>query len=76
MKKEMIKAIRLVNGFNPDLRVKLDTANKSSLYDWIDDNRFGVLGLEKALTKDSDYPRYEKIVRGAVNCVVSGEADE
>lgn len=28
MKKEMVKAIRIVNGFNSDLRVKLNTINR------------------------------------------------
>ena len=77
MKKEMIKAIRLVNGFNPDLRVKLDTTiNKSALYDWIDNNRFGILGIDKALIRNSDYPKYERIVWGAVRCVTMGVSDE
>ena len=29
MKKEMIKAVRMVNGFNPDLRIKLDCSKGS-----------------------------------------------
>ena len=76
MKKEMIKAIRLVKGFNPDLRVKLNCVNKSALYDWIDDNRFGIFSADKAMIRNTDYTIYERIVWGAVLCVVSGVADE
>ena len=75
----MIKAIRLVNGFNPDLRVKL-SVNKSDLYDWIDKNRFGIFGIEFGLSKPAatsdDWEKYERAIWSAVNQVLSGQAND
>lgn len=50
MTKEMIKAIRLVMGFNPNLRVKLDytpynfTSEQESIINFLHDNIFGIYG--------------------------------
>ena len=59
---EAIKAIRFVNGFNTDLRVKLMTINKSALFDWIQDNEVGIFGMDISPRPDSTddaWDRYE-----------------
>lgn len=76
MTKQMIKAIRLVNGWNPDLRVKLNTVNKSSLYDWIEANRYGIFdSLDEAMKPDTTSPEwvnYERRIWNAVHAVING----
>ena len=76
MKKEMIKAIRLVIGFKPDLRIKLTTANENALYDFIDNHSYAILGYKKAMLKHDDFPRYERAVWAAVHNVVYGVASD
>ncbi len=78
MKKEMIKAIRRVNGFNADLRVTLKGINESALYDWIDDNYYGIFGTEflKPSWDSNEWDLYERKIWSAVNQVVSGKASE
>lgn len=51
---KMIKAIRLVNGFTDDLRIKLVHANKNALFDFIDENRAGIFGLSHELFNKPD----------------------
>lgn len=80
MKKEMIKAIRLVNGFKPDLRVKLTTANRDSLWHWIDNNRFGIFGMDFGasgpdVTSD-EWRAYEMAIWRAVDQVIYGYCEE
>lgn len=78
MKKEMIRAIRMVNGFNSDLRVRLNGINRSALYDWIDDNRYGIFGcsVHKPSATSDEWDKYEKMIWRAVNQVISGKGDE
>lgn len=74
MTKEMIKAIRMVKGWNPDLRVKLQ-CNHHDLRDWIEDNRIGILGIDMAFKPhidDPDWRRYNKKIDHAVACVIGG----
>lgn len=40
LKQKEIKAIRIVRGFTPDLRVKLTGVDKESLCQFIDENIF------------------------------------
>ena len=79
MKKEMIKAIRMVSGFNPDLRIKLPQQARSHLFDVIHANYLGIFGLGK----DNEFigtPRpgtdewfaYERKIWMAVNAVING----
>lgn len=76
MKKEMVKAIRLVNGFNSDLRVKLNTINRNALWDWIDCNRFGIFGYDFGTSKpdatSDEWQAYERTIWCAVDQVVNG----
>ena len=44
-----IKAIRIILGFNDDLRIKLKYANKNSIFDFIDMHRFGLFGPDHEL---------------------------
>ena len=72
----MIKAIRLVNGYNSDLKIKLKRVNKDSLWDWIDENRFGIFGIDFGASKPSpeseEWDKYEAAIRSAVRQVVEG----
>ena len=51
MKKEMIKAVRMVNGFTPDLRIKLDykkdsyTAQEVTIRDFLLDHLTDIFGV-------------------------------
>lgn len=75
MTKEMIKAIRIVNGFNPDLRVKLTNINSNSLRQWIEENRAGIFGIDYAVKPDARSPEweaYERKLDRAVYAVVWG----
>ena len=77
MTKEMIKAIRLVHGWNTDLRVKLPF-DPCFLVDWIEDNRIGILGLDYAVIPDptsDEYRRYERTIRAAARAVMSGKGE-
>lgn len=78
MTKAMIKAIRLVNGFNPDLRVELTNINKDVLYDWISSNYYGIFGTSdiKPSWDSPEWDRYEKKIWGAVRQVINGKSDE
>ncbi len=79
MKKAMIKAIRLVNGWTPDLRIKCDTIYKPSLYDWIEENRIGIFGFSMAIIPDpvtEDYIKYERRIWKAVDAVISGRGED
>ena len=52
MKKEMIKAIRMVNGFNPDLRVKLpynrfaSTTQEEVIYNFLLAHLMHIFGID------------------------------
>lgn len=78
MKKEMIKAIRMVNGFKTDLRVNLKGISKTALYNWIDENYYGIFGTEflKPSWDSNEWKFYEKKIWSAVNQVISGKASE
>ena len=51
VKKEMIKAIRMVNGFNPDLRVKLpyntfaQTAQEECIFNFLCEHLLDIFGV-------------------------------
>lgn len=80
MKKEMIKAIRLVNGFKPDLRVKLTTASRDSLWYWIDNNRFGIFGMDFGASRpdvtSDEWRAYEMAIWRAVDQVIYGYGED
>jgi hypothetical protein len=73
----MIKAVRLVNGFNPDLRITLKGINKGALYEWIDANYYGIFGVSevKPSWDSPEWDRYERKIWNAVNQVISGRCD-
>lgn len=70
---EAVKAIRFVLGFNTDLRVKLTTANKRSLYSWIETNGIGIFGIDFVPTPNpatDEYDKYERMIQNVVRQVV------
>lgn len=71
---EAIRAIRFVKGYNPDLRVKLNRACRSSFWDWIDENRYGLLGVDVGFMKpdatSDDWDKYEKMIYDVVDQVI------
>lgn len=71
---EAIRAIRFVKGYNPDLRVKLKLANRSSLWNFIDENRYGLLGVNVGFMKpdatSDNWSRYEKMIYDVVDQVI------
>ena len=80
MNKEMIKAIRLVKGINPDLRVKANV-NKWDLFSFIDENRFGIFGVDFGLSRpdsvlSDSWPAYEHKIWNAVLSVIEGRPIE
>lgn len=76
LNKETIKAIRIVRGFNPDLRVKLTAINRDALWAWIRENRFGIFGLDffpaDPLPTSAEWDRFEKAIDHAVGQVING----
>lgn len=66
---DAIKAIRFVLGFNTDLRVRLKTANKDSLYTWIKNNEIGIFGYDIVPTPDptsNEWDKYERMIKSVV----------
>lgn len=79
MKKEMIKAVRLVNGYNPDLRVRLTAINRDSLWRWLRDNRLGIFGLdfytaEPAAASD-EWDAMNRDLNAAVAAIIEGRGE-
>lgn len=74
--KQTIKAIRIVKGFNPDLRVKLKCVNEDSLYFWIIENRFGILGTDFFTAEPTfgtpEYDEFSAQISSVVSQVVCG----
>lgn len=69
--KNIIKAIRICNGWTADLRVKLKYVDRVQLYWWIYDNRCALLGVEMALLDKRD-PVLDKYTKTAVIAVING----
>ncbi len=71
--KEAIKAIRIVRGFTPDLRIKLNNVDKESLWKFIDDNIFGLVGVaDRPAWNDPAFDGWEKYINRLVSQVVEG----
>ena len=75
--KEEIKAIRIVMGFNSDLRIKLDNVNRTSIWHFIDDNRFGLLGVNFGMSRPEivdfyKWKDYEDCIYRMVTQVING----
>ena len=77
--RKMAKAIRMVMGYNSDLRVKLYGFNKE-IYNFIWENRYGILGVsvairmtESFIKEPHEYEWTEAVMREAVNMVVYGD---
>jgi hypothetical protein len=70
---EAVKAIRFVLGFNTDLRVRLTTANKESLFSWIQDNEIGIFGFTMPPRPDptsDEWDKYERMIKNVVRQIV------
>lgn len=80
--KEMVKAIRLLNGYNTDLRVDISGAvNQSSMWDFIDSIFVNLFGLDAIANKWQGEPghqsltdAYERIIRRCVKGVCTGSS--
>lgn len=77
LSKEKIKAIRIVNGFNSDLRVNLRGINRRSLFEWMEANRYGIFGQDSDLANkpswdDERFPNWEHKMNLAVTQVIEG----
>lgn len=75
--KEEIKAIRIVMGFNSDLRIKLNNVNRISIWYFIEDNRFGLLGADFGISRPEitdfyKWKNYEDCIYRMVIQVVNG----
>lgn len=71
--KEEIKAIRIVRGFTPDLRIKLNNVDKESLWKFIDENIFGLVGVaDRPAWNDPEFDEWEKYINRLVSQVVEG----
>lgn len=79
MKKEMIKAIRMVKGYTTDLRVNIRAAcRKESLYDWIYENRIGIFGLDMTIVPEVMTPEWKAFdhrIWEAVEAVITGKGE-
>ena len=73
--KEAIKAIRFCIGANTDLRRKITTWNKNSLWYWLQANGTGLFGLSFCdLQPDPTSPewyKYEKMLNDVVRQVLN-----
>lgn len=71
--REQIKAIRIIRGFTPDLRIKLNNVDKESLWKFIDDNIFGLVGVaDRPAWNDPEFDGWEKYINRLVSQVVEG----
>jgi hypothetical protein len=74
--KEQIKAIRITQGFTPDLRIELKGINKSSMYDFIDSIAINLFGIDMANAKYDENSllsdKYERAIWICVDAVCSG----
>ena len=71
--KEEIKAIRIVRGFTPDLRIKLNNVDKESLWKFIDENIFGLVGVaDRPSWNATEFDEWEKYINRLVSQVVEG----
>lgn len=75
--KQQIKAIRIVKGYNNDLRIDISTAvNKNDMWHFIDENIAGLLGIDIISCKYKDSimtAEYENNINWLVDGVCSGE---
>lgn len=71
---EAIKAIRFCSGFPTDLRIKLTKANKDMMYDWIEQNKLGLFGVDFmdlcVPADDENWHKYERMLWNVVNQVI------
>lgn len=71
--KDEIKAIRLISGFTPDLRVKLHNADKDLLWHFIDDNISRLVGVtDHPHWSDPEFDEWERYINRLVSQVVEG----
>lgn len=73
MNNEMIKAVRLVNGLTPDLRVNIRPEFKDKLWNFLDANAAGIFGIDFAISRpaptDDNWSAYEKALNYAVRLI-------
>ena len=78
MKKEMIKAVRMVNGINPDLRIKADNINKTAMYEFLREHRIAIFGSKYAVVPDpasKEFDKFDRMINNAVYSVIEGKGE-
>lgn len=80
MDQKTIKAVRIVLGYKDDLRIKIKQADKNAIFDFLENNRYGIFGVSNWLSNkpawnDADFDKWERAMWAEVNAVLSGEAN-
>ena len=75
--REEIKAIRIVMGFNRDLRKKLNGVKIEYVYDFIKENRAGILGadyrkLPDVVKEQENWINLRNLIKAAAEQVLRG----
>lgn len=75
--KEEIKAIRIVMGFNRDLRKKLTGVRTEYIYEFIRNNREGIFGIEyrklpNVIKEQEAWVNLRNLIRAATIQVING----
>ena len=75
--REEIKAIRIVMGFNRDLRKKLNGVKIEYIYDFIKENRAGILGAEyrqlpDVVKEQENWINLRNLIKAAAEQVLRG----
>lgn len=75
--REEIKAIRIVMGFNRDLRKKLNGVKIEFVYDFIKENRAGILGAEyhkfpDVVKEQENWINLRNLIKAAAEQVLRG----
>lgn len=75
--KEEIKAIRIVMGFNRDLRKKLTGVRTEYIYEFIRNNREGIFGIEyrklpNVIKEQEAWVNLRNLIRAAAIQVING----
>jgi hypothetical protein len=77
MNKKNIKAVRTVLGFTDDLRIELNGADKDAIFDFLDNNRHGIFGINSELAEkpnwdDEGWESWERAMWREVGSAISG----
>ena len=74
----MIKAVRMVNGINPDLRIKADNINKTAMYEFLREHRSAIFGSKYSVVPDpasKEFDKFDRMINNAVYSVIEGKGE-